>query len=761
MSKLPLKIQLVIFFLLVGIIPVIVVSTKLMNISQKRLIIETKNKFTAVRDLKKLAIEEYFNNLNKDIKVISSNSETLKLVNDLITLHKEQEVKAIDNSPINIPEYQLIYKKHEDYFNKLVKIKGYDDLFIICAKHGHIMFTSAKKSDFGENLSVGKLKNSALAKLWKKVKETQKTTIIDLKPYAPSNNEPVIFIGNPIYDKNGKFVSVYAVEISTKKIDEIMNTRIGFENIVNGKNISTGETYLIGSDGLMRSDSFLDPNHTVKASFINPSKAKVDTKATEDVFNNKTDLKLIKNHSNNWVYSAYSPLKIKGLKWAIIAEINKAEVDITINNMKTQRNYILLILALILVLFSLFISKKLTDPIIKPIRNMNNLISSNKGDLTIKIDTNQKANIEINTLAKNINDFISDTQKIIKTITHQSTILESSSKELQATSSHILSNTKETDQKTDELNSRADNILNQTETVASAVEQSSANLSEVANLTKNIKENTNEINNNANTLLDKVISVSSAIEEMNATISEISKNTANAANISNEASSQSIATVERISKLKNMANTIGEVVDIIKDIAAQTNLLALNATIEAASAGDAGKGFAVVANEIKNLARQTGEATQKITEQILGIQDSVENSSNDINNVLNIINNLNEINTSIASTLEEQSATINEVSISMAETSSVTEKTVKSINKVSNNIDEVSNNIDQVSEGISLVSENSAKTSIGMKQISSFINLIKDNADESVSGAQQVNSSSEELSKLSISLNDIIKKFKI
>lgn len=93
----------------------------------------------------------------------------------------------------------------------------------------------------------------------------------------------------------------------------------------------------------------------------------------------------------------------------------------------------------------------------------------------------------------------------------------------------------------------------------------------------------------------------------------------------------------------------------ITEISEQTNLLALNATIEAARAGEAGKGFAVVANEIKELARQTADATSEIKEQIEGIQGSTSGTVSEIDEILKVINDVNEIVSNIATAVEEQS----------------------------------------------------------------------------------------------------------
>jgi len=762
MFKLSLKGQLIFWFLILGIIPVIIISQNFLGIVAMDNEIAAKNKLETVRDLKKISIEAYLNGLTEEVEFIAENQNVFQLTSDLRKFHKENHVKTTDNYPVTSEEYKTLYNKYKSFFDKTVKKHGYYDLFIICRKHGHIMFTQAKESDLGENLSVGKLKNSNIARLWKKVIKSDKVEIVDFEPYAPSNNEPAAFIGYPIKGENGKTVSVLAIQVSIDEINKVMNNRAGMQKIVNGKDIGTGETYLVGKDKLMRSDSYLDPKfHSIKNSFANPSKGKVNTEASKNALNGKSEIKLINNYNGNKVYSAYSPLKILDLTWAIISEIDIQEVNQITNNLKQKRLYIILILALIIIIFAFFMAKKITDPIVKPVKAMNNLISSNEGDLTIRIDTSQKADPEINILGGIINKFIGDTQNIIKELSEQSTVLASSSEELEVTSNNMLESLQNTSDKAKTSQNQALNVVSESESVAAALEQSSTNISNVSNLSNNMENHVLSVNKDADEVLNKIISISSAIEQMNATIIEITKNTSEAANISNNASQQAEKTENTMQELNLMANDIGEVVNIIKDIANQTNLLALNATIEAASAGEAGKGFAVVANEIKNLANQTAGATQKITEQILGIQENVNKSSTDIKEISGVINNLNTISNSIASALEEQSATINEVAISMTEATDTTKSTVNSINEVSENLAEVSNNINQVADGLVLVTENSVISTTNVKSISEHIKVIVKNSSESVSGAEQVKSSATELSKLSNVLEEIIKRFKV
>lgn len=157
-------------------------------------------------------------------------------------------------------------------------------------------------------------------------------------------------------------------------------------------------------------------------------------------------------------------------------------------------------------------------------------------------------------------------------------------------------------------------------------------------------------------------SVSAASEEMAASIKEISTRISDASRMSQEAANQAKETDGLVSTLDEAAGKIGNITTVINEIAEKTNLLALNATIEAARAGDAGKGFAVVAAEVKDLAKQTGDATTEIQQQIGSIQGVTGTVVKAIREISESINELSQISVQVAGAIEEQTATTAEVS---------------------------------------------------------------------------------------------------
>ncbi|MBT6828786.1 MAG: HAMP domain-containing protein, partial [Rhodospirillaceae bacterium] len=164
-----------------------------------------------------------------------------------------------------------------------------------------------------------------------------------------------------------------------------------------------------------------------------------------------------------------------------------------------------------------------------------------------------------------------------------------------------------------------------------------------------------------------VQSVATATEEMTATVQEISRQVNSSTEISNGAVTESEAATEQVQGLAESSQRIGEVVNLINDIASQTNLLALNATIEAARAGDAGKGFAVVASEVKNLASQTARATEDISAQITDIQGATGSAVAAIGGISKTIGQISETSNSISAAVEGQGASTEGISRNVQE----------------------------------------------------------------------------------------------
>ncbi len=190
-----------------------------------------------------------------------------------------------------------------------------------------------------------------------------------------------------------------------------------------------------------------------------------------------------------------------------------------------------------------------------------------------------------------------------------------------------------------------------------------------------------------------VQSVASASEQLSASIREIARRMAQSRAATEAAHAHTDAADKATLRLADSTKAMTGIVQLIQEIASQINLLALNATIESARAGEAGKGFAVVAGEVKNLANQAAAATQRIAEEIEGIQAVSEDVVGALDTIKSAIGSVREFVTATAGAVEEQSAVTGEMASSMTSAS-------RAVASIGNSIEDIAAAIRQTTEAV-------------------------------------------------------------
>ncbi len=356
--------------------------------------------------------------------------------------------------------------------------------------------------------------------------------------------------------------------------------------------------------------------------------------------------------------------------------------------------------------------------------------SLSKGDLSSLLVTD--LNDEFGTLIRSLNKMCENLNTRFKDIVSGVQNVKSSSGDLTSLSVQMSEETLEASNRSSSIASASGEVDNSINSVSASMEELSTNMNIVATST----------------------------EEMNSTVNEISSNTEKARVITDESVTNAKTASEKVEELGKAAIDIGNVTETINDISEQTNLLALNATIEAARAGEAGKGFAVVANEIKELARQTADATKEIKRQIESIQGVAESTASEIEQIAKVINEVNDLVSTIAASVEEQSVTTSQIAENVGQASNGIKEVTQNVSQTSTFFSEIANDIEQVNRVVGDLSKGgqTVKTNSGaledmaknLDKTVAMFKLLKENSRQpnsySAHNEQNINAKKEESS---------------
>ena len=351
--QLSLRAKLILFCLAVGILPLTFVGVYSVRQASGSLAQQAFSQLESVRDSRKQSLMQLVDKWQAEVRIYASVKEvysSIAMLRDIFMGKAKPGVRA----DVNDPEFAEMVQFVAPAFQPFVSVLGYEDAILV-DDYGRVIFSVQKGLDLGEDLAKGPLKDSALGRAWQKAVKGQ-TVFEDFTPYAPLQGAPAAFVASPVRNHVGGIDGVALLRLSPKDLAPIMKPQAGKGD--------SGESFLVGMDRLMRSDSAAYPQtHSVNASFANPALGKMDILPVSEALSGRSGSEVSKDITGKPVLAAYTPVAAGGATWALVTVIDEAEAFAAVSRLTKASLLLGLATAVIILICSLaFLRREILNP---------------------------------------------------------------------------------------------------------------------------------------------------------------------------------------------------------------------------------------------------------------------------------------------------------------------------------------------------------------------------------------------------------------